>query len=107
MATLYITEFQALGQAGLPTSGFGPNGPTQAAQQPPVVDQTPLAIGAATQSAAFNAATTLVRLHADSVCSILFGANPTATTANARMAAGQTEYFGVLPGMKVSVIANT
>jgi len=48
-----------------------------------------------------------VRLHADSVCSVLFGTNPTATTANARMAAGQTEYFGVAPGMKVSVIANT
>lgn len=108
MATLYITEFQALGQAGLPTNGFGPNGPTQAAQQPPVADQTPVSItGASAQSAAFNAATTLVRIHTDSICSILFGTNPTATTANARMVAGQTEYFGVLPGMKVAVIANT
>jgi len=108
MATLYITEFQALGQSGLPTSGFGPNGPTQAALQPPVVDQTPIVIsGASTQSAAFNTATTLVRIHADSVCSVLFGANPTATTANARLASGQTEYFGVAGGMKVAVIANT
>lgn len=108
MATLYITEFQALGQAGLPTNGYGPNGPTQAAQQPPVVDQTPVAItGASAQSAAFNAATTLVRIHTDSICSVLFGANPTALTTSARMVAGQTEYFGVLPGMKVAVIANT
>lgn len=101
MATLYITEFSDL------SVSFARGNLAQVVAQPPVVEQTPLAIGVAAQSAAFNANTTLVRLHADSVCSILFGANPTATTANARMAAGQTEYFGVAPGMKVSVIANT
>lgn len=111
MATLYVTEFQALGQAGLPTNGYGPNGPTQAAQQPPVTaDQTVAIGGASVASVAFNAATTLVRLHTDSICSILFGqpgATPTALTTSARMVAGQTEYFGVLPGMKVAVISNT
>ena len=105
MATLYITEFQALGQSGMPTWGTT-NGPTQAAQQPPIAEQT-VAIGASTQSAAFNAATVLVRLHTDAICSVLFGTNPTATTASARLAAGQTEYFGVAPGMKVAVITNT
>lgn len=111
MATLYITEFQALGQAGLPTNGYGPNGPTQAAQQPPVAaDQTVAIAAGSASSAAFNAATVLVRLHTDAICSVLFGlpgATPTALTTSARMVAGQTEYFGVLPGMKVAVIANT
>lgn len=107
MATLYITEFQALGQAGLPTNGYGPNGPTQAAQQPPTAEQTVAIGGVSVASAAFNAATTLVRLHTDAICSIEFGAAPTATATTARMAAGQTEYFGVLPGMKVAVITNT
>ena len=33
--------------------------------------------------------------------------DPTATTSNKRLAANQTEYFGVPAGMKLSVIANT
>lgn len=107
MATLYITEFQALGQAGLPSWGYGPNAPTQAAQQPPIAEQTVAISGSSSTSAAFNAATVLVRLHTDAICSIEFGNAPAAGTTDARMAAGQTEYFGVTPGMKVAVISNT
>lgn len=102
MATLYITEFSDI------SVSFVRGNLAQIATQPPVVDQTPVAIsGASAQSAAFNANTTLVRIHTDSICSILFGTNPTAATTNARLVAGQTEYFGVAPGMKVAVIANT
>lgn len=102
MATLYITEFTDL------SVSFVRGNLAQVAAQPPNAEQTPLAIsGTAALSAAFAANTTLVRLHTDSICSVLFGSAPTATTANARMTAGQTEYFGVAPGMKVSVIANT
>ena len=109
MATLYITEFQAIGYAGMPPLAAGTNGPTQAAQQPVVAEQTVTIGGSSTASAAFNAATTLVRLHTDSICSIEFGTAPTATTATARMVAGQTEYFGVpqAGALKVAVITNT
>lgn len=107
MATLYISEFQALGSAGMPTWGASPNGPTQAAQQPSLVDQVVAIGGTSTQSSAFGAATVLVRIHTDSICSVAFGTNPTATATTARLVAGQTEYFGVAPLSKVAVITNT
>lgn len=97
MAKLYVTEFRYIGQHGV-----------QAPECPPIADQTPVVIGAGSlQSAAFNAGTKFVRLHTDAICSIAFGANPTATASTARMAAGQTEYFSVLDGHKVAVITNS
>ena len=99
MATLYISEFVTIGGTG--------NFPVAGAFQPSITTQT-VAIGAtALASSAFNALTTFVRLHTDGICSVAFGANPTATTSSARLAANQTEYFGVVPGQKVSVITNT
>jgi len=98
MATLYIEEYNDVGRV-LSSSA-------QAPLEPSIASQT-VAIGAATQSAAFSLSTTLVRVHVDAICSVAFGANPTATTSNKRFAAGQTEYFGVVPGHKLSVIANT
>lgn len=99
MATLYITEFARLYS--------NPNGVCQTAYQPPTTaDQTVSIGGSSTQSNAFNAATNIVRLHADSICSVEFGSNPTASTTCARMAANQTEYYAVVPGQKVAVISN-
>ena len=100
MSTLYITEFQGIAPDNLGTV-------PQAAKQPGT-DQTPITIsGVAAASQAFAGATRLVRIHSDVVCSIAFGKAPTATTANARLAANQTEYFVVNPGDKVSVVSNT
>lgn len=101
MAFLYISEYTALARIeGLGVAPF--------AQEPAVLDQAPVAnAGATTQSAAFGSGTQFVRVHTDSVCSIVFGANPVATTANKRMAANTTEYFGVKPGQKLAVILNT
>lgn len=99
MATLYIAEFESI----TPTSE---GGSAQVSRAPPIAEQT-VAIGASTQSAAFNRSTRYVRLHSDGICSVAFGANPTATTANMRLAAGATEYFGVTPGQKLAVISNT
>ena len=100
MANLFVTEFdQAHIQAGVAT-------PVANVMQQ--VEQTPIAIaGASAQSAAFGANTRLVRVHAGAICSIAFGANPTATTNNMRLSADQTEYFAVVPGLKVAVISNT
>lgn len=103
MAFLYVTEYSDEGQTV--------RGAAQVAQEnAATVDQTPVAIsGSSAQSAAFAATTVLVRLETDSICSVRLGTNPTATTNNRRMQAGDIEYFGVPVGQsyKVAVIANT
>ena len=73
MAVLYITEYATLGvqQVGGMVS--------QTPQEPPLAEQTVAISGSSAQSSAFNAQTTLVRLHTDAICSIEFGTNPTAT----------------------------
>ena len=98
MATLYVTEF-----AGLYAKG---NQTGQMAIMPPIAQQTKT-IGSVVSTSAFNAATNLIRVHADAICSITVGADPTATTAMLRLAANQTEYFAVAPGDKLSVISNS
>ena len=107
MAFLYITEFAAFALPGAP-GGLG-----QVAAQPPLAEQAIANTGGNTQSNAFNANTRFVRLHTDSICAIEFGTNPTAVaagaTGTARLAANQTEYFGVPKGQsfKVAVILST
>lgn len=97
MAKLYVTEFGGMAARATPVG-----------VAPPIVDQTPVVIGAGSlQSAAFDAATVLVRIHTDAICSIAFGTNPTASVNTMRMAAGATEYFAVRFGHKVAVITNT
>jgi len=100
MATLYVTEFQYVGWQ---------RDAVQLALAPPTVASNNVVIGAGSlQSNPFNAHTNLIRVHCDTVCSILIGANPTATAQqDARMAANQTEYFFVAPGHRIAVIATT
>lgn len=96
MATLYISEYTSTGwtsAGGLPVG----QEPSQAVQ----------AVAIPGTSAAFQAGTRFVRLHTDAICSIAFGATPSASTTTARMNANQTEYFGVVEGQKVAVVANT
>jgi len=75
----------------------------------PALAEQKITYSTTTQSAAFNAKTRMVRIHTDSICSIEFGTNPTATTSTGRMAAGATEYHGVPVGQNymVAVITNT
>jgi len=76
MATLYIQEY-----AKLAVDDMGK--PVQIGQEPALASQTVAIGGASVQSAAFNARTKFVRLHTDVICSVKFGANPTATTSDA------------------------
>ena len=98
MASVYITEHYA------PKLVAGNMLP--AVSMPPIAEQK-ITIGASTQSSAFNALTQVVGIHAEAVCSVAFGADPTATSANRRLAANSTEYFEVTAGHKVAVITNT
>lgn len=100
MSKVYITEFVTT-----PRSGAGH---TMQIPGEYGIDQTPVDFsGGAAQSAAFGLTTNFVRLNCDAVCSIAFGASPTATTGNRRMSANQTEYFPVVGGHKLSAITNT
>ena len=99
MAVLYIAEFSGLYAKGNQTG--------QMAITPPIAEQH-VSIGmSSTASAAFNAATNLIRVHTDAICSIAFGASPTATANGMRLAANQTEYFAVQGGQEIAVITNT
>lgn len=101
MAKVYISEYSKIASDGSGTR-------LPAGKEPSIVEQTPVAIGAASvQSAAFDEETRFIRIHTDAICSIAFGSNPTATSNSKRLAANQTEFFGVKPGDKVAVITNT
>ena len=92
MAVLYISEYEDAAEIGPDKMPM--------ASEPEKTTQTVAIGGSSTQSAAFGATTVYVRLHADVICSVKFGTNPTATATTKRMAANQTEYFGVQPGTK-------
>lgn len=96
---MYITEYATtLNQAG----------GVPIALEPALNDQTVTISGSSTQSAALKNNTQIVRLETDAICSVLFGASPTATAANRRMQAGDIEYFGVsAQGLKIAVISNS
>lgn len=100
MATVYITEFSESGfgqvARGLPIASL-----------PAITTQTRTVSGTSAQSSAFNAKTKVIRVHTDAICSILVGADPTATTSNMRLPADHTEYFAVQPGDKLAAITNT
>jgi hypothetical protein len=98
MATAYITEYSNLAIVDY--------GRLQVPQDPPIAEQT-VAIGSEAKSNAFNAATRFIRIHVDAICSIKIGTAPTATTSSGRLAANQTEFRGVNPGDKISVISNS
>jgi hypothetical protein len=99
MAVLYISEY---GYGALEAAGS-----TIPAGKEPVITNQVIAIGGVSAvSAPFNSATKFVRLHSDEVCSVRFGMTPVASLTDARMAANQTEFFGVFPGLSVAVIQN-
>jgi hypothetical protein len=100
MASLYISEYRAQ-----PIDYNGSAVPV--GQEPSIATQKISISGTSAQSAAFQSTTRFIRAHTDAICSVAFGLNPTATASDARMVAGQTEFWGVAAGQKVAVITNT
>lgn len=101
MAILYISEYL---MTGTDYKGLQ----VMAGKEPAIATQAIAIGGASVPSAAFTSGTRFVRLHTDANCNILFssGATPTAiANTSPRMAANQTEFFGVVPGGIVAVIA--
>jgi hypothetical protein len=58
-----------------------------------------------TQSSAFVGGSCMVSIQTDEDCHVLIGPNPTATTSDFKLAAGQTQDFGINVGDKVAWIA--
>jgi hypothetical protein len=107
LSSLYISEYQYAAYSQGPAIGAGDGVPC--GLEPQITTQVIPISGTSAQSAALNPLTHFVRLHTDSVCSVAFGANPTATTSSMRLAANQTEFFGVSPeqgSIKIAVISN-
>lgn len=100
MPILDITEYAELAAAG--------RGHLVMAGQEPSLTTQQVTIGASSaQSQAMGDVTRFVRIHADAACRIAIGSNPTASPASMRIGAGGTEYLGVVPGLKIAVIAST
>jgi len=99
MAKVYISEYKTLTRDN--RGHMLPGG-----QEPAAIEQNVEISGGSLQSEPFGENVRFVRIHAEASCSLLFGADPVATTDVKRMPAGATEYFGVQPGLKLAVISN-
>ena len=102
MAILYIAEYTELA-----TDANGNVMPV--GKEPAIATQKVDFTSGATQSAAFQDATTLIRMWSDTAGFFLVGANPTATTADDEpISASTAEYWGVAPrtiaGLKLSIV---
>ena len=97
MAECYISEYR---EAAITGPGQG----VPAGMEPELTSQK-VTFTTATQSAVFTANTHLVRVQCDAASHIKFGPNPTATTNDKPMNANAGEYFGVIPGQRLSVVA--
>lgn len=96
---LSISEFS--GVAGWSTVGVIPIVGLPALGTPQSI---PIA-GVSAQSAAFGAATRIIRIVPDVNCAIAVGPNPTAVATGTLIPASFVEYFAVSPGDKIAVIA--
>ena len=96
MAVLFITEYSRL---AIEAQGF----PVLVGLEPSRT-QT-VAIGGGSVQVTLGAGARFVRLHTDAICHVKFGTNPTASATEMRMAANQTEFFGVKGGELLAVIS--
>lgn len=98
---LFITEYASLAKD---TFDFK----IPAGQEPALANTSITISASSTQSAAFNARTSFIMIHAQEATCLAWGTNPTAVTSQQRIAAGETRYVGipVNAGYKVAGIAS-
>lgn len=101
MATLYVSEYV---NEPVINGRF-----VNAASEPAIAEQHIAIGGSSAAGSVFNVTTKFIRVHTDAICSIAIGVAPTAVATAKRMAANQTEYFGVPPnqGATIAVISNS
>lgn len=96
MANLYIQEYSKI--------GFENNKRVLPFAQEPAITSQKLTFTTTTASNAFASETKFIRVLADADAHINFGAAPTSTVANMLIKSGIAEYFGVIPGQRVSAV---
>ncbi len=100
MATLYISEF-----ATCAIDGRGQ--PIAAPEYPTAVPDYVVAITAGSlQSGPFSGHTKFIQYTADSSCHIAIDDDPTATTINSLVNAGDKQFVGVQAGHRLAVISD-
>ena len=102
MSTLWVREYGNIA-ALHPDSGGGAVGAP--IPQEPGTDQAVTFTGTPGQSNAFAAGTKFLAITSDAGFHYLVGDNPTATTNNLRITAGQVIYVGVGATQKISAVA--
>ncbi len=99
--SLYITEFRNLARDGEEYLIPIPIEPCVAEQKLAITELS-------VQSATFDAATRIVRIHASEPCHIAVGSNPTASHTNRRLPKDIVEYISIVPesAFKIAVITS-
>lgn len=97
MAILNVTQFQDGAYLGSAVNAAGVGSKTS----------ENVSFTTTTQSTAFKATTTMVRVVSDADCYIEFGTNPTAAAGSIYLPSGIVEYFGVPSGQSFKVAAVT
>ncbi|MET0651061.1 MAG: hypothetical protein ABWY63_00990 [Hyphomicrobiaceae bacterium] len=88
---LFLTEYAALAYDTFSQQ-------VAAGMEPSLAEQAITVGGTTAQSAAFNARTSFVMVHAQEATCLAWGTNPTATTVKQRIGAGETRFVGVPVG---------
>lgn len=96
---VYVTEYFALARDGN-------NHVIAAGQEPAEAEQEIDVSSTSAQSAAFGARTHLVMIHATEAAFLAFGTNPTAVDEAHAIGAGETRFYGVVPGQKVAAVTS-
>lgn len=91
---LRVFEYNDIGLGGAPVR----RAPFVVSQNHATVD------GTSRQSDVFAAATRFITVQTDTDCYLVFGSDPTATTAGYKIAAGVDYDFAITPGHKVAWI---
>jgi hypothetical protein len=88
----------------LDVSEYTAGAATQVLAEPCIIEQQLAIGGTSVVSNPFSEHSRLIRIHCEAPCRIAIGKTPTAGPTNKRLAANQTEVFGVQPGHRLAVI---
>ena len=88
MATLYITEYARL-------ADDEPGRTIQAGQEPPLFEHKITIGSTSAQTPAFKVSTRVLMVHCDAICHIAINEDPQASSANRRLPADSTVFYGI------------
>lgn len=102
MATAWVTEYADAARV-FPNAG----GAVIPAGQEPALTVQSVTYTTATESAAFNSRTRMVRVYTSADARVAFGDAPVAVAGSTPVTGKVAEFFGVAPGQKISIYDGT